>query len=738
MSYFLETVRIGRFGGLADREVGPFGDGLNIVYGPNEAGKTTVTSFVKGVLFGWEDAHGVRNRYLPETGGRTGELIWRPSSRGNGDSPIDTTEVLARTEAGVTGAVWLLGDVDQDTFDTIFSLTSDELRSLRGSPDVTAKLLTASAGTAADPSSAFVEIERRIANTSVYRLSDELEEKRAQVKAAAERERLHIQEDRELRELKASRATTADLIASLEGELDDLMAARAELSAADKRAERISGDLERLREELSELPGLSSSTPSDEALDERLLALDAADDRVLGDRLDELAEEQEKIARSVEVAKENSATSTAAYEALCELDEDEVAESRRLRNRPWQALVSVLLPIAFIAAGIPLFVHGRQINSLSITALGVSLVVVSVFFAVAAFFVLFRRPHGSEVLETRRKDAQWVMLQDKKKLDASVAEREAFDGRVRALLDESGLARAGGSIRQARLLLDEARVVRTSKAEEAQREKALRLRMSAAERELSEIAVTRDRIADATGLQAVPRGDAGSTGAITGSRSLSASLDALIREKTRQRDALLEAAGDMGERYGELSRELDLARADRSTDQLKLEYHQVRTRLREAKSELIMLLLARRILERSIATWENQGQPEVYARAGSLLGTITGGRWVGVSTSQTGSLVAVGADGVERDPRHLSLGTCQQLYLALRISLLLTVESIGRSIPVLADDILVNFDSERRRGAAVALAELARRRQVIVFTCHRETVEALREADSNANCIDVL
>ena len=52
---------------------------------------------------------------------------------------------------------------------------------------------------------------------------------------------------------------------------------------------------------------------------------------------------------------------------------------------------------------------------------------------------------------------------------------------------------------------------------------------------------------------------------------------------------------------------------------------------------------------------------------------------------------------------------------------------------MLADDILVNFDATRRRAAARILAELAECRQVIVFTCHQETVEALREAQPELN-----
>ena len=48
---FLEHVRIERFGRFHDKVIGPFGEHLTIVFGPNEAGKTTVASFVGGVLW---------------------------------------------------------------------------------------------------------------------------------------------------------------------------------------------------------------------------------------------------------------------------------------------------------------------------------------------------------------------------------------------------------------------------------------------------------------------------------------------------------------------------------------------------------------------------------------------------------------------------------------------------------------------------------------------------------------
>ena len=108
---------------------------------------------------------------------------------------------------------------------------------------------------------------------------------------------------------------------------------------------------------------------------------------------------------------------------------------------------------------------------------------------------------------------------------------------------------------------------------------------------------------------------------------------------------------------------------------------------------------------------------------------MTDGRWEKVELSGESKLQAVDSAHTSREPVHLSLGTRQQLYLALRISLLQQADNVGRAIPIFADDILINFDARRRQGAARALAELARTRQVVLFTCHEEVVEAMRAAD---------
>lgn len=724
MSWFLERIRIGRYGALSDRDVGPFAPGLNVVFGPNEAGKSTVASFVGGVLFGWEEARGLRNTYRPQEGHRAGSLVFRD----DGEEGRVSVVSRAHNADGLRGDVGIVSDIDSATYKTMFSLSSEELRSLRDTSDVTARLLTAGAGTGSSPTTAFVEIEQRIAARmspsvdsplSIQGLGNRLEAKREEMHAAAAQVELYKQEDRERIELAESRAAASTRLDELNVELEELYRARALLESVDARMAAKREELDMLEAERHsfELEGEDSHQ-----VGEHLLGLEAAEERLLRDKLDELSSEQAKIERSIDVAKENSAASAAAYEALLEVEEAPDSRARDLRNRSSQVIVSVLLPIVFIAAGIPVFIYGRQIQSLSFTTLGIIMIGLAFFLAAGALVVLFRPNRSAEALEGRRKDAQWVMLQDRKKLDASLADVGSHQAVVQAFFEENGLQAANGSIRQARALLDDARDARARLADARQRTASLDMRIESGRDAMTSLSDERREALRAIGFE-----DDGSM----------QQIDARIRKQTEQRDAISRAYEDMNLRYGELGERLEHARNDRSFDRLKQEYQLMRCELRERKRELVTLMLAKRMLEKSILAWESRSQPEVYAQASELLELITGGAWVRIAMSAEGSLSAVSASGEARAVRHLSLGTCQQLYLSLRIAMLMHAHDVGRAVPVIADDMLVHFDAQRRANAARALAQLASVRQVVVFTCHRETVEALRAADPRLNFLEL-
>lgn len=71
----------------------------------------------------------------------------------------------------------------------------------------------------------------------------------------------------------------------------------------------------------------------------------------------------------------------------------------------------------------------------------------------------------------------------------------------------------------------------------------------------------------------------------------------------------------------------------------------------------------------------------------------------------------------------MSDGTADQLYLALRLAAIYEYIEHSPPMPMIADDLLVNFDNERATAGLKVLAELARHTQVVFFTHHRHLLE---------------
>ncbi|MGL4570064.1 MAG: AAA family ATPase [Clostridium sp.] len=75
----IKKIRIKAFGGIKDKDI-DLTDGINLIYGENEKGKSTVENFIRAWLFGFTAARGgknnLRKRYMPFTGEKMqGELL---------------------------------------------------------------------------------------------------------------------------------------------------------------------------------------------------------------------------------------------------------------------------------------------------------------------------------------------------------------------------------------------------------------------------------------------------------------------------------------------------------------------------------------------------------------------------------------------------------------------------------------------------------------------------------------
>lgn len=770
MKRFLKYARIDSFGAFSNKTVGPFAPGMNVVFGKNEAGKTTLSQFVGGLLFGWEDARTNRNTYKPDYAERAGALVFAARPEGafeagdssltedasretSGESPVQGTVLenetvisRARNADGLIGDQSVVADIDRETFRTMFLLTSDELRSLRNTTDITSHLLTAGSGTETSPTYALADVNDRIqvysskaasATDSLVRIADDMKATRVRIQRAVDEAERLKSETREYRALEGKREELSRRISSANEQIDALVGKRAQLKRMDEQREILLDELADLKEQARDQQRATAPDDVANAFEPELLELTPVEERALREKMDDLSERQVRADHALQTAESDYAASVAAYDALTELQGNEAKAADRKNQRTLKIVLSIALPVVFAALGVPVFMQGRVIGSLSFSVLGAVLILFALVLAAAAVFMVARPERDEKTFDSRLQETQWMMLQDQKKLDQAKAAKDAVDEQVARWLSGNGFSQTGGSIRVARSILDEVRDFRAKNELRNQQAASYEISLANAKNSLSDLDMQRNRLIRSVG-EIADEEWANLVSSATRTTPLDeSSIGKVVARKSAQRDELVSSLEKIGLRYGELGEQLARARDMRELDEAKQHYQELRTRMADGKADLANLLTTRFLLEKAVEEWESRSQPEVYRRAGELLSLMTDGAWIRVALSPEGTIIATDAARNERDPKHLSLGTCQQLYLALRIALLMCADNVGESVPILADDILVNFDSQRRAGAARALAQLARTRQVIVFTCHEEVVEAMGMADPACTVIDL-
>lgn len=82
-------------------------------------------------------------------------------------------------------------------------------------------------------------------------------------------------------------------------------------------------------------------------------------------------------------------------------------------------------------------------------------------------------------------------------------------------------------------------------------------------------------------------------------------------------------------------------------------------------------------------------------------------------------IVGVRADNSRVWPVHMSDGTRDQLYLALRVAAIEHYLERAAPLPVIADDLFINFDDDRALAGLDVLSQLADKTQVLFFTHHQ-------------------
>jgi uncharacterized protein YhaN len=171
---------------------------------------------------------------------------------------------------------------------------------------------------------------------------------------------------------------------------------------------------------------------------------------------------------------------------------------------------------------------------------------------------------------------------------------------------------------------------------------------------------------------------------------------------------------------------------------LKAELEWLSSELATAVREWRIATLAKELVSRTLQEFTRTRQPAVLEEASRAISRVTAGAYERVlQDDDRESLVALDRNAQRKRPEELSRGTAEQLYLCLRLGLAAEFARRTASLPLIMDDVLVNFDPERARAVAGELVRFSRQHQVLVFTCHPETARLFAEAAPETNMIQM-
>jgi uncharacterized protein YhaN len=196
-----------------------------------------------------------------------------------------------------------------------------------------------------------------------------------------------------------------------------------------------------------------------------------------------------------------------------------------------------------------------------------------------------------------------------------------------------------------------------------------------------------------------------------------------------QRDQAVRRHQDAKQATAQIGESWEVAR-------LETEAEGMRQQLAGAVGQWQTAALARSLIEATLSRFEKEHQPKVVARASTLFKGVTSGRYRHL-VAREGILEALDENDVRINAADLSTGTVQQLYLCVRFGLAEEFAERGTSLPLIMDEVLVNFDPERSRAMAAAIGDVATRRQVLLFTCHPETVEIMKDVSPGTRVVEL-
>lgn len=610
-------------------------EGLNIIYAPNESGKSTWCAFIRAMLYGVDSAQRGRSgfipdkqRYAPWSGAAmegTMELVADGCNITITRSTKSKTAPMREFSATYTGSnVPVEGMSAANCGEMLTGVTREVFRR-----------------------SAFVE-QGTVAVTG----SPELEKRIGTIVSTGEEQSSYTDADESLRAWQRRRRfNRRGLIPQLEGEMDDVQRRLGDMGLSAKDIEALQQQLDESRRRCSQLEAQVTDSRKKQRREALELLREGREQlHHCSDRHDEALSELSMCRETLRGGPFQGAPVEQVEQAL-DRDINELEKLRQQRRRK----PAVLLPILFFilaVLGAWLYTQTQKLYA----------IILAVVLCVAAVAFIMRYTVRSRSLNESR-DRQKAILSGYGVNDAS---------QLMGLLEEH------------RQLWDE---LREAEIEEYRS----RLEYEDARESLER-------------LEEAALGDLDFSGGSSPAALLSRELTA-ERQRSQQLSAQIASMqGRLAATGDPLVLSSELKSMEEEYEQLNLEYDAI--------------TLALDTLRAADEQIQSRFSPRLGRLASEYMSAVTGGRYSDILINRDFSArTRTVGDSVARESEYLSAGTLDLMYLAVRLAVCELALPNGERCPLIIDDALVNLDEQRFAQAIQLLREIAKTRQVVLFTC---------------------
>ena len=138
-------------------------------------------------------------------------------------------------------------------------------------------------------------------------------------------------------------------------------------------------------------------------------------------------------------------------------------------------------------------------------------------------------------------------------------------------------------------------------------------------------------------------------------------------------------------------------------------------------------------LEMAYKKMKEEITPKFTEKLSDTIKNVSNNKYNKVKINISGEIIVEDSNGNYINAENLSLGTIDQLYLALRLA---SIEEITEeTMPIILDEAFAYYDNERLKNILEYMSKEYKNRQIIIFTCTDREKSILNSLEINYNLI---